>query len=384
MKTETLPVFFHQDVLSMKTPDGMFERAPSPLLEHQTLFTECPERIANIKSVLERAPSAERFSWHAGRHASDEEILRFHRPAYLERLKSWNQTGHWLTDTTYLPKSGLAGVRAGAGTTLEALSHILDGDMTRAYALVRPPSHHAAPDVADGYCLLNAVGLAVETARAQGCPRVAVVDWDVHHGNGTQTGFYARDDVLCISMHMNHGAWGESHPETGDVDEVGIGEGRGYNLNLPLPLGVGDATYIELVNSIVIPALEKFQPGLIVVSNGHDASQFDPNGRQSVTMAGFHQMALDLASAADRLCDGKLLAVQEGGYNVAYVGFCAYASALGFLGEPLDLPDPLAFYLEDLSRAKQVVEALADRHPLLNSERAWHPGGSNDRQALSK
>jgi acetoin utilization deacetylase AcuC-like enzyme len=379
MKIDTLPVFFHADVLSMQAPDGLFERAPSPLLEHQVPFAECPQRIANIKSVLERGPSAARFSWHAGRHASDEEILRFHTAGYLARLQSWDRSGHWATATTYLPKAGLAGVRAGAGTTLAALSHILDGDTSRAYALVRPPSHHAAPAVADGYCLLNAVGMAVETARAQGCARVAVVDWDVHHGNGTQSGFYARDDVLCISMHMNHGAWGESHPESGDVDEVGAGAGRGYNLNLPLPPGVGDATYSEVVNSIVIPALERFQPELIVVSNGHDAGQFDPNGRQSVTMAGFHQMALQLSAAAEQLCGGRLLIVQEGGYNVAYVGFCAYASALGFLGRPLDLDDPLAFYPEDLSMSKQAVAALAERHPLLNSERVWQPEGIDRR-----
>ncbi len=376
MSLQKLPVYFHPDVLSMKAPDGLFEKAPSPLLKHQMLTAECPERIENIKSLLERAPSADRFSWPDGRHAGDDEILRFHTENYLAEIKSWNESGHWVTATTHLPASGLDALRAGAGTTLEALAAILDGAETRAYALVRPPSHHASRDTADGYCFLNHVGIAAETARQRGLERIAVVDWDVHHGNGTQTGFYTRDDVFCISTHMFHGAWGASHPETGDVDEIGAGDGRGFNLNLPLPLGAGDRTYIEIVETIVVPALEKFRPDLIIVSNGHDANQFDPNGRQAVTMAGFHRIARDLSAAADRLCDGKLLIVQEGGYNLAYVAFCAYASALGFLDLPLDLEDPLAFYPEDTTRSIMLIDELVERHPLLDAARSWLPGGS--------
>ncbi|WP_019528622.1 hypothetical protein [Dasania marina] len=367
----TLPIYFHPDVVAFKTPDGLFERPASPLLKHQVMFTEGPERIENIKSVLERAPSANQFSWHDGRHASDEEILRFHTPAYLSRLKAWDQLGHWATGTTYLPKGGLQGVRAGAGTTLKALEAIISGDVTKAYALVRPPSHHAAPDVVDGYCLLNNVGMAVQAAKAQGVKRIAILDWDVHHGNGTQTGFYHCEDVLTISMHMDHGAWGPSHPETGGVDEIGEGPGTGYNVNLPLPMGVGDATYIETLKQIVLPTLSQFSPELIIVSNGHDASQFDPNGRQAITMAGFHAMAKTIAEAADTLCEGKLLIVQEGGYNVAYVGFCAYGSALGFASKALDLDDPLAYYPDNLERAQQIVAELITRHPLLNEKGLW-------------
>lgn len=383
MKNQTLPVYFHPDVLGMRTPDGLFEKAPSPLLEHQTPFAEGPERIANIKSVFECAPSAHRFQWHDGRHATDQEILTFHTRDYLQQLKTWDETGHWPSDTTYLPPAGLKGVRAGAGTTLEALSNILENRGIKAYALVRPPSHHAAPGMADGYCFLNAVGMAALRALEAGMERVAVVDWDVHHGNGTQEGFYNRSDVLFISLHMDHGAWGASHPQTGDVDEIGRKGGRGFNLNLPLPLGTGDKAYMDVIGSIVVPALEAFDPDLIIVSNGHDANQFDPNGRQAVTMYGFHGMAATLAASADALCDGKLLAVQEGGYNVAYVGFCAYASALGFLGATLDLDDPLAFYPDDENRARDTVNALVDRHPLLNASRLWAPPCSGNASRIT-
>jgi len=113
----TLPIYFHEDVVSFKTPDGLFERPASPLLKHQAMFTEGPERIENIKSVLERAPSADCFTWHQGRHVTDQEILRYHTPQYLENLKAWDKTGEWATGTTFLPQDGLKGVRAGAGTT---------------------------------------------------------------------------------------------------------------------------------------------------------------------------------------------------------------------------------------------------------------------------
>ncbi len=375
MSLGKLPVFFHPDVLSMKAPDGLFEKAPSPLLAHQMTIAENPERIENIKSLLERAPSADYFDWRDGRHASDAEILRFHDSAYLDDLKSWNENGHWATATTYLPKSGLGALRAAAGTALEALEAILDDEAGRAYALLRPPSHHAARATADGYCFVNSVAIAAETARLRGLERIAVVDWDVHHGNGTQAGFYDRDDVFVISMHMDHGAWGESHPQTGGVDEIGSGDGRGYNLNLPLPLGAGDHSYIEIVDNLVVPALDRFEPGLIIVSNGQDASQFDPNGRQSVTMAGFHRIACQLSAAAGRLCEGKLLIAQEGGYNLAYTAFCAYAAALGFLERPLDLEDPLAFYPEDLARSAALIDQLVASHPLLDAAGNWMPGG---------
>lgn len=121
--------------------------------------------------------------------------------------------------------------------------------------------------MADGYCFLNGAGMAVETARSNGHARIAVVDWDVHHGNGAQTGFYQRDHILFISIQMNHGEWGDARPETGDVNETGEGEGTGFNLNLPLPFGVRDSVYGEIITTIVIPALETFGPDLIVVSN---------------------------------------------------------------------------------------------------------------------
>ncbi len=364
MTPERLAVFFDDAVLAVRTPDGLFDQVPSPLLDHQLPSVEGPDRIANIRSILKRGPMAGDIDWFPGRPATDAEILLFHEAPYLATIKDWDKEGAWATSTTYLPKGGLAAVRVAAGCAVDAVRHVLAGKARRSYALVRPPGHHAAPGVADGYCFVNAAGVAALDALSRGCRRVAVVDWDVHHGNGTQEGFYERADVLTVSIHMDHGPWGASHPQTGGMDEEGRGAGRGYNINLPLPMGCGDDTYVHLMETCVIPALERYRPDLIIVANGQDAGQFDPNGRQLVTMRGFHRLAVLLRDAADRLCEGRLVAIQEGGYNPAHTAFCAYAIAAGLTGRALDIKDPLAYYPDDGPRAKTIVADVVARHPL--------------------
>lgn len=159
-----------------------------------------------------------------------------------------------------------------AGTALSAMKHILDGCGKIAYALVRPPGHHAQPIQADGYCFLNNAGLSVQSALETGCRKVVVVDIDVHYGNGTAEGFYHSNKVLTVSLHMNHGSWGSSHPQSGSVEEVGEGEGFGYNLNIPLPNGTGDKGYKYAMTKIVVPAVQKFEPDMVVLVVGQDSS----------------------------------------------------------------------------------------------------------------
>ena len=148
-----------------------------------------------------------------------------------------------------------------------------------AFCLVRPPGHHASRSSCDGYCFVNNAVLAAQTLAAAG-HRVAVIDFDVHHGNGTQSIFYERADVLCVSMHMNQGAWdeGTAHPETGGADEVGAGDGIGFNLNVPLDMGSADAAHLAAFQEIVVPEVDAFKPTFIVVACGVDGSQMDPNG----------------------------------------------------------------------------------------------------------
>lgn len=177
-----------------------------------------------------------------------------------------------LCEGTFLNPGSWSAALIAAGTTLSAMKHLLDGKGKLAYALVRPPGHHAQPSRADGYCFLNNAGMAAQLALDSGCPRVAVIDIDVHYGNGTAEGFYRSRRVLTISLHMNHGSWGPSHPQSGAIDELGEGEGLGYNLNIPLPNGTGDKGYSYAMSELVAPAVRKFEPSLVVLVVGQDSS----------------------------------------------------------------------------------------------------------------
>jgi len=189
-----------------------------------------------------------------------------------ELLEADKEGGKVLCAGTFLNPGSWDAALLAAGTTLSAMKHLLDGHGKVAYALVRPPGHHAQPSQADGYCFLNNAGLAVQLALDSGCKKVAVIDIDVHYGNGTAEGFYRSNKVLTISLHMNHGSWGPSHPQSGSVDELGEGEGYGYNLNIPLPNGTGDKGYICAFNELVVPSIQKFGPDMIVLVAGQDSS----------------------------------------------------------------------------------------------------------------
>ena len=245
-----------------------------------------------------------------------------------------------------------------AGLAIGAAEHVWRGGGPIAYALCRPPGHHAQPTKADGYCLYNNIGIAIEELRAQGLRRTAVIDWDVHHGNGTQEGFYTDPDVMTVSIHMDHGAWGPTHTQTGGADEVGRGPGTGANVNVPLPYGAGDTTYLRVFDEIVVPAVESAEPEVIFVANGQDANQFDPNGRQNVTMHGFHQLGRRTRELAVELCDGRMVAVQEGGYALSYTAYCAHASLAGLLGREIDIDDPIAFLPDHTDHLDDLVERL--------------------------
>ncbi|NMM43738.1 hypothetical protein HH303_04565 [Rhodospirillaceae bacterium KN72] len=341
-----LSVFWHPAVLDHDTGSGVLEAAAMPDLGIYEPHPESAERVRNIKTVLENGPLSSRIDWHDGRLADRAELERFHAADYLDRLQALDATGARVTGTTVFGKGSWTPVLAAAGTTLAAMDHVRAGKGP-AYSLVRPPGHHASRTTTDGYCFVNNIGVAVEAAIASGLKRVAVVDWDVHHGNGTQTGFYDRGDVLTISLHMDHGAWeGDAHPETGQPDEDGVGLGKGYNVNIPLPLGYGDATYRMAFSNVVLPRLTDYKPELIVIAAGQDGNQFDPNGRMCLTMAGYHWMASRLREAAQELCGGKLLTVQEGGYARTYTAYCTHAALCGLIGAEIGIDDPLA-YLPD-------------------------------------
>ncbi|MDQ3867457.1 MAG: hypothetical protein M3304_11660 [Actinomycetota bacterium] len=353
---DELAVFWHDDVLRHDTGSGVFEHGPSPLLAEGELHPENSLRVRNMKSILERGPLSDRLRFRRGRHADPSELALVHDEGYVETIRAYCAAGGGLlTWSTPVVEASWDAARAAAGTALAAADAVLAGDATVAYTLVRPPGHHAQTRQADGYCLFNNVALAAELARRRGLERVAVLDWDVHHGNGTQEVFYERGDVLAVSFHMRHGAWGPSHPQTGAPDEIGAGAGEGTNLNVELPLGTGDRGYAQAMAEIVIPIVDAFAPELLLVAIGQDANQFDPNGRQCVTMAGFRDLGSAARALAERHCGGRIVLVQEGGYARTYSAFCLHATLEGILGLEPTLADPCAYLPDTVS----VEDALA-------------------------
>ncbi|KAK9280635.1 hypothetical protein L1049_014331 [Liquidambar formosana] len=359
--TNRVDVFWHEGMLKHDTGNGVFDSGMDPgFLDVLEKHPENSDRVKNMLSILKRGPISPCISWHLGRPALIPELLSFHTPEYINELVEADRDGAKMVCAgTFLNLGSWDASLIAAGTTLAAMKHILDGHGKIAYSLVRPPGHHAQPAQADGYCFLNNAGLAVQLALDSGCGKVVVIDIDVHYGNGTAEGFYRSDKVLTISLHMNHGSWGPSHPQKGSIDELGEEEGFGYNLNIPLPNGTGDRGYQYAMKELVVPAIQKFEPDMIVLVIGQDSSAFDPNGRQCLTMEGYREIGRIVRSLADKHSDGCFLIVQEGGYHVTYSAYCLHAALEGVLNLPLPLlSDPIAYYPEDVALAIKVIDSI--------------------------
>ncbi len=258
--------------------------------------------------------------------ATDEQILRVHTPDYLARIKRESE----------LPKGGDAGdgispfgkgafeiAARGAGSAIAMTEAVVDRSVDNGYALVNPAGHHAIPETGMGFCIFNNVAIAVKHARAAlGVGKVAIVDWDVHHGNGAQAIFGEDPEVLTLSLHQDRCF----PPNSGLVEDRGVGAGRGYNINIPMPTGTGDDGYAYAASQVIGPALEAFAPELIVVASGFDANAMDPLARQLITTRGFITLTETVLGASPSTVEGRVVFVQEGGYSPVYVPFCGLAT----------------------------------------------------------
>ena len=301
-------------------------------------LADSPESKRRILSLLQVSSLASVLEFDGGRMAGEEDLMRVHPRAYLDAFKKLSDAGGGELGLVapFGPGSYEIAKRS-AGLAIEAVDGVMSGRWQNAYALSRPGGHHCLPDRAMGFCLLANVAIAVEAAiAAHGLERVAVVDWDVHHGNGTQTIFESRDDVLFISLHQE----GCFPPGYGGAEDRGRERGLGYNINIPLLPGSGHDAYIYAMDRIVVPALARFQPQLIVVSSGLDANAADPLARMLATPETYREMTRRLMTAAAALCDGRLALVHEGGYSEAVVPFCGVAVMEALSGHPSDVVDP--------------------------------------------
>ena len=304
---------------------------------------EAPSTKRRFLALLEVSGLADRLVRIKPRAALRQELLYFHTGAYVDRVQALSGgNGGPLGDSVTIGPGSYEIALLSAGGCLEAADAVLRGQVRNAYALVRPPGHHAEAAEGRGYCVFGNLVLLVRHAqRVHGLHRIAVIDWDVHHGNGTESAFIDDPSVLTVSIHQER-----CYPiNSGDLGVIGNGKAAGTNLNIPLPPGSGHGAYLAAFDQAVLPALHRFRPELLVIASGLDASAMDPLGRMLCTSETFRQMALRVACAADDLCNGRLIATHEGGYSNAYVPFCGLPILEEFSGIRTAVIDP---YLEEL------------------------------------
>lgn len=301
---------------------------------------ENPESKRRLRNLLEVSGLLDHLTPIKPRYATEDEIARFHTRPYIAKIKALSaENGGEASALTPFGRGSFEIAQLSAGGTMAAFDAVIEGRVKNAYALVRPPGHHAEADLGMGFCLFGNVAIAIMHAQmVHGLGRVASVDWDVHHGNGTQAAFYGRKDVLTISLHQDN----LYPPNSGAVAENGSGEGVGYNLNIPLPPGCGNGAYLAAFERVVLPALRRYKPDLIVVPSGFDASGVDPLGRMMVSAEGYRQMTRLLMQAADELCGGRLVMSHEGGYSQMYVPYCGLAVLEEMTGIKTPIDDPWA------------------------------------------
>ena len=280
---------------------------------------ESPER-AEVMDVVAAEWRERGGEVVAPRSASREQLARVHSPEHLRRMAETTGVAVALDPDTYTSPETYEIALLSAGASVEGVERVMGNPGTRALVLSRPPGHHAERDRAMGFCFFNNVAVAAAHARTLGAQRVAIVDFDVHHGNGTQDIFEGDAEVLYLSTHQS-----PYYPGTGDVQEVGRGAGAGRTVNIPLEVGATDDDYRIVFEQVIGPVMHQFSPDLVLVSAGFDAHERDPLGGMRVTTEGFAAMTAMLRGIADEHCDGRIVLVTEGGYDLRALGACLRA-----------------------------------------------------------
>jgi acetoin utilization deacetylase AcuC-like enzyme len=318
--------------------------------EHQTPpgHPESPERARVMESVAQ--------TWGRGggeiiapRPATDEELGRVHDAAYIRQIASLTGKAVALDPDTYTSPETVDVAALAAGAVVQGVEHVMRDQGTRALALVRPPGHHAESDHAMGFCFYNNIAVAARHARTIGAGRIAIVDYDVHHGNGTQHTFEADPDVLYVSVHQF-----PYYPGTGAADETGRGAGKGFTVNVPLEVGAVDGDYHSVFSDAVLPVVRQFKPDLVMVSAGFDAHERDPLAGMRLSTDAFVAMTQELRAVADEVSGGRLVLVTEGGYDLD-----AFAECLRGVVRTLAAERPEASAWPSSAQSSRAARALA-------------------------
>ncbi len=329
-----------------------------------------PRTVSRAKHLIDLSGLGEQLTAIAPRYATAEELAMVHDGAYIARVRAIAAAGGGDAGVNApLGPDGFAIASLAAGGAITAVDAVMAGTVRNCYALVRPPGHHAIADRGLGFCIFNNIAIAARHAqRAFGLQRIAIIDWDVHDGNGTQEAFYADGDVLFVSLHQD----GLFPPDMGLLEQVGSGAGVGKTVNIPLPPGSGDATYAAAIERIVAPIVRQFAPELLLISCGLDAGAFDPLGRMNLSSVGFRELTQAALALADECCAGRLVVLHEGGYSQTYVPACTLAvvETMAAVAEPW--PDPmLTRLLRTRTRSEVGLDAEQAMASAITVQRAY-------------
>lgn len=306
----------------------------TPYIEPGTAV-ETPESKRRIMNLLAVTSMMKHLQVIAPEPATKEELTLFHTREYVEKVESLSAAnGGDAGMMAPVPRYGYDIACLAVGGTKTAIDAVLSGTVKNSYALVRPPGHHAEKDHGLGLCVFANVAVAVKAAmKEHGLKRVAIVDWDAHHGNGTESAFIDDPAVLTISIHQDLIIQGK-----GSVEDNGEGEGAGFNINIPLPPGSGPGAYLASFERVVLPAVRRFDPELIVIASGLDAASNDPTARMMLNPESYRQLTRMMMTLADEVCDGRLVLSHEGGYDATLAPFCALAIFEELTGVKADMP----------------------------------------------
>jgi len=326
----------------------------SLFLQHQPGFDhpETPERLQVIFDELDKEHIGKHFIYPQFEPASPAILGLNHTKQLVKRVAETQGRDHdYLDADTRTSADSYDAACLAAGALIDGITRVDSGEIDNAFCLVRPPGHHAEKDQSMGFCLFNNVAIAARWAQKElGFKKIMIIDWDLHHGNGTQHSFFDTDKVLYLSSHQY-----PYYPGTGALPETGTGKGAGHTINIPLPGGQGDLDFARIFNELVVPVTRQYTPELILVSCGFDIYNGDPLGAMEVTTDGFAWMTRQLVNVADEVCDGKLLVTLEGGYNLTGMRDGALAVLAELCGEKLDCGHPV-----NLSAEKAAALASAD------------------------
>lgn len=333
--------------------------------EHNTgeNHSENFKRLEAIESELQNRTTYKKLEIIKNRPIDFELLYKVHTPQYVQSVKDFCSNGvGWIDEDSVTSKESFNVALNAAGGVIEAVDQIFTNNIDRAFCLVRPPGHHAMPDVSMGFCLFSNLSLgAVYAQEKYGIDRILVLDWDAHHGNGTEKIFYNTNNVFTVSWHQE-GHW----PYTGKKEEIGEGNGLGYNMNIPIPEGFTDQSFLETFDNLVLPIAKKYKPQLIILAAGYDAHWKDHLSKLNMTSSIYNVLSKKIMKLSEELCNGKVLATLEGGYNLEALAECSNNTIEYMMNTEKEVIESIAKDKEEnLLIIKKLINDTISLQPLL-------------------